>query len=429
MGTLTHPILTLHTAFSHPILLLPPTNPSSSPNPHTVAVGETTAPFQVLLTTAQIITSPLIVTVKRTLGSASKTDDLVKSSLLRQDLVLNWERAWKAVDVNETQVAEQVFRGMERMLGIWRDSGRELSAEFHEMEGCVNRALTELGGRETARGVISVPKPAVRRGDVPFREERPRLMPVPSWSSASSSTGGSQTSSEQNQHTTEKGQGGYEVNTPQELETYQDHRRESEKFVRDAISRGEPVTLFSTSSRCKSPQILQHSPPDQEIPPLQTPARNAGEWERDVTPTPTDPQGLRHDHPGPLSTPTSSPRKRAALYNSPRWPTTGRPSPVSPDTPSPPATQTRDPPASSGKPQMRGPAEDGEKTSLYARSLYEDLVDEDPAAKIWKGIDKEYSSPSGVGGMMRKRWIRRRQGSLRPSKPESMRSTHSLYAD
>jgi hypothetical protein len=54
------------------------------------------------------------------------------------------------------------------------------------------------------------------------------------------------------------------------------------------------------------------------------------------------------------------------------------------------------------------------------------IGEEDPAERIWKGIDEEYTSPGGGGGIMRKRWGRR-QGSFRPSGAESMMSTPSLY--
>lgn len=245
---------------------------------------------------------------------------------------------------------------MTRQLRAWESSGRESDAEYAEMAADITRTWQSL----TVGRVIQRPKAAV-------------VKDRSSWSSASSSST-SNTSAQRSRG-----------DKPANL----DHRRESEKFVNEALDRGEPVTLFSSETRSKAAPYVAGR-------------RDFGQ-DRDVTPTPADPYSLRQDPVSP-----HTPRKRAALYDSPRWPTGGRPSP---DTPShtPRKSQTQD---------LRRRGMDVERPL--------DDLGGDPAERIWKGIDEEYTSPGGGGGIMRKRWGRRK-GSFRPSGAESMMSAPSLY--
>ena len=411
MGTLTHPLLTVHAAFPHP--LLPATDAIGNTSQHSNARDHSGSTGGGAV---HIVTTPLTIAMKRTLGSAPKPHDTTKFSILREDLLRLWERALKALKSGETRHAEQLLNTMLLKLQTWVESGREVNAEFAEMEEDVRRVYREVVGTEReVKGGIKAPNPVLNRDEVRGRRIP---TPLPSWSSASISEASS--GMDGSHHTkmsaaswrSEKRNGGNE---------YSDHRRESENFVQEALSRGEPVTLFSCTSK---PPRYPPAPQDLDLPGFvkrqsasifETPQGKTSllsRDERDVTPTTADPYGLRHDP----RTPTS-PRKRAALYDSPRWPTGGRPNPVSPDTPRTPPTPTHKPRASMGN-----TAGEGEEASLYTQSVYgveRFLDDEDPAVRIWKGIDEEYSSP--LGGIMRKRW-RRREGSIRPSEFESLRS-------
>ena len=414
MGTLTHPLLTIHAAFAHPLL---PACDSIDNTFQYCNVSDQSA------STggggAHIVTTPLTIGIKRTLGSAPKSRDTTKFSILREDLLRLWEPTLKAPKSGETQSTEQSLSSMLHSLRTWAESGREVNAEFAEMEADVRRVYREVvdTGRE-ARSRITVPKPVFTRDGVHGRRIP---TPIPSWSSASTSEASS--GSQKSRHTEMSGASQRSGKRTRGNE-YSDHRRESEIFVQDALSRGEPVTLFSSGSKPpQRPQNRQHpgSAKRQAASLFQTPAGKVSRFsggERDVTPTLADPHGLRQ----PPHTPTSR-RKRAALYDSPRWPTGGRPSPVSPDTPPTPPTPTHYTRANMGKTR-----EDGEDASLYAQSVHgvETFSDEeDPAVRIWKGIDEEYSSP--LGGIIKRRW-RRRDGSTRPSKAESLRSV-GFYAD
>ena len=411
MGTLTHPLLTIHAAFPHP--LLPETDAigNTSQDPNRRDYSSSTGGGAV-----HIITTPLTVAIKRTLGSAPKPHDTTKFCILREDLLRLWERALKALKSGETRRAEQVLSTMLLNLQTWAESGREVNAEFAEMEEEVRRVYQELVGTEReVRGGITAPKPVLKRDEVRGRRIP---TPLPSWSSASMSEASSSTNGS---HHTEKSAASRHRKKRAGGNEYSDHRRESEEFVQEALSRGEPVTLFSRTSKpppwppapqnLHPPGFSQRQPASIfKTPPGKTSRFSGGE--RDITPTIADPYGLRHDP----RTPTS-PRKRAALYDSPRWPTGGRPSPVSPDAPRTPPTPTY-----KGRASMGNTADEDEEASLYAQSVHgveRFSDDEDPAVRIWKGIDEEYSSP--LGGIMRKRW-RRREGSIRPSEVESLRS-------
>jgi hypothetical protein len=352
MGTLQHPLLTLHIAY--PLHTAPSHNPP-----------------------ATVVLAPVTLSIKRTLGSAARPIDHVKTELFRTTLLREWRVLLRPMETNDQSTLESLLTGMMRSLRRWESSGRELDVEYAEMAADI-KSLWD-------------------RGRVIQRPQKALVKDRSSWSTATSS---SQTSRSQ------KSRDEIPVR-------YQ--RRESEKFVTEALDRGEPVTLFSNTPP-KSPSKKSPSKKAPSEHGMRAAAGVAGRRDfgrdRDVTPTPADPYSLRHD---PLTPHT--PRKRAALYDSPRWPTGGRPSP--------------DTPVSSRHRQTREVRRRGMDVERDAIPLdlgvpgKEVVAEEDPAERIWKGIDEEYTSGGG-GGIMSKRWGRRK-GSLRPSGAESMMSAPSLY--
>ena len=91
MGTLQHTLLTLTTAYSHPLL------PSE---------------------TQYVVTTPVQVRVKRTLGSAVRRDDGVQREVLRGMLVTEWERCGEFVKMGKWAGARECLKGMTGMVGF-----------------------------------------------------------------------------------------------------------------------------------------------------------------------------------------------------------------------------------------------------------------------------------------------------------------------
>lgn len=320
------------------------------------------------------------------------------------ELVGKWERVKGLLEEGKVTTVMEVLDSMISRLDEWFDKGREWTDEFQEMKLDIMKAMEVVlmkdpdnqtrksrsseGGRNAE---IKVPDPALCRGEICRPISR---TPLPSSSSSARSRHSSKTTP-----------------SPQN-----DRRRESEKLVEEAIERGEPVTLFhddypppppplcspfksTTLDSPDSPPIILRSGKGEisflsirsleEKYPI-SPYRHVS---RDITPTPDDPYGLR-DNSKNLQTP----RKRAALYNSPRWPTSGRPSPGTPS----PHTRRKE----HIQHKDFGVSADHDNVE----SGYDELDVDDPAEKIWKGIDEEYTPK---GGRLTRRRRLRRWGSLR----------------
>src|SRR5271169_5983835 len=121
MGTLSHPIISLTTAYSHPLL--------SSEKQY-------------------IVTNPIQVRVKRTLGCAVVRDDTLHAEILRGSLVADWERCTSYVNDGNYGRARELLKEMSGRLDDWIVRGRELSEEFHEMKvelmKCTELVLTGI---------------------------------------------------------------------------------------------------------------------------------------------------------------------------------------------------------------------------------------------------------------------------------------------
>jgi hypothetical protein len=404
MGTLSHPIISLTTAYSHPILF-----PSEK---------------------QYVVTNPVSLRVKRTLGSAVVRGDYVHEEMFREGMIEEWEQCVGLVMDGRWGRAREVLKAMNERLDAWVGKGKELGEEFHEMRvdlmKCVEFVLTQIleqksipssttSGNGTSNGgddygELAVPERAIRRGDTIRTMTRNTRYPG-KWSlplNSQSEPGSNLPSDDERLSLSTKS-----LPTNNNLPNSQSYRRESEKLVEEAITRGEPVTLFDNNSPLSFPPTINT--------PIKTPStiictknprgsevistRNSP-VSRDITPTPSDPFGLRKDSRREPSTPTPSPRKRAALYNTPRWPRTGRPS-RSP----PPETPTQKGPVIKGR---KGFGIDGTgRSSIYDEIAVAGDDGDDPAERIWKGIDEEYMSPEG-GRITRSRRLRRR-GSIRPS--------------
>ena len=310
MGTLKHPLLTLTTAYSHPLL------PSE---------------------TQYVVTTPVQVGVKRTSGSAVRRDDGIQREVLRGLLVTEWERCGEFVKMGKWVGARECLKWMMEQLDLWVSKGREVNEEFHEMKSEIINYVEFVIGAERRVSEVGIPKKrelaiperAIRRGEtLPTRR---RNTPYPH------STPVSKTSNDDGRYNSPSKKSVSET-------TNLSHRRESEELVEEAIFRGKPVTLFHNRSLL-SPPIFTTKPGDttptcrsrsrhdsaSDVLSIRT-TRTTKTSSRDVTPTPSDPFGLRRDSHALPSTPQSqsSPRKRAALYTTPRYPRTGRPSPSTP---------------------------------------------------------------------------------------------------
>jgi hypothetical protein len=391
MGTLSHPILTLTAAYSHPFL------PSS---------------------TQYVVTTAVEVRIKRTLGCASARDDVVAAEALRGELVAEWEAMRQLKEVGLFAKAQEVLKGMEGRLEAWITRGREATEEIMEMKEEVMKCVEQVwSGQGVGVMGITIPERAVRRGDIPRGSPYP-THPKGEKLKQIKSTPASSSSGECEQGCDSRSIKSEVLGTScikRKKERNQSHRRESEKLVEDAIIRGQPVTLFH-GKRDNSPILLSPVTPSHRSAEHQTlltiipsrshmahpasPSRASSPFRsREVTPTPADPYGLRQDIRASTPQSASSPRKQAALYTTPRWPRSGRPSP---------STPTHSPIA--GRKDF-GTATDGDSVM----SIYDELEDDgqDPAMKIWRGIDEEYVSPEG-GRFTRRRKLRR-QTSIRYS--------------
>ena len=365
MGTLSQPVMTLTTAYSHP--LLP--------------------------TTQYIVSKPAECKVKRSLGTAVTRDEMILFEILREESCAQWEKVWEYIWCGKWREARRKLMDMSERLDKWVDQGRNETEEFNDMKLDVMKTiefvltkLLEKEGLPVAR--IAVPQPVVQR-------EVGRTRPQSLWSSnakkACPGMSGVSASSSPGSNLSYISPPAKSDGARRSPRKSLSHRRESEKLVEEAIIRGAPVTLFHDEDVV--PQTTLEAEPS--TPTRNRPADSASLQDtrnsRDLTPTPYDPFSLR------LLTP--SPRKKASIYSTPRWPRGGRPSPKSP---------------------TRAIAITGRATfGTSEGSIYDELdfPAEDPAEEIWRGINEEYSSPGG-GRFTRWRRLRREGSVIRGSRIE-----------
>ena len=309
-------------------------------------------------------------------------DDFVSGEVMRARTVGEWRRVMGMIERGKLEEARRALDSVEGGIDEWVSKGRELTSEIEGMKVDLmklrEKVLTYILQANSGE-LPRIPERVLRKNDPPRKGTR---------SYAGSRV--ASTSSDSSHSAQPLGENKY---------IHEIQRKGSEKLVDDAMIGASPVTVFT--------------PPQGYLKPSQFPSTPypGSRESRDVTPTPADPKGLRYQ--------LSTTRKKAALYSRPRWPTSGRPSP----SPSPPADT---PPSPTPKPRIhrscRGRRGFGDETDSIINSIY-DEIDEprehvesgvksddegegDPARRIWKGIDEEYSSPEG-GRFHRQRRMRR----------------------